>query len=82
MGFRRLLGRFQTAFKLTAGYATTSRPLYLIYGLVVSYLWLLYVRFSPSSFPKGYQTLAERGVLDINNGKREYVAITYSLKST
>ena len=32
--------------------------------------------------PKGYRTLAERGVLDINNENREYVAITYSLKPT
>ena len=36
MGFWWLLG----FFKLTTGYATTSRPLYHIYGLVVPYLWL------------------------------------------
>ena len=45
MGFRWLLGRFQTAFKLTAGYATTSRPLLHIYVIVVANLWLLCFKY-------------------------------------
>lgn len=45
--------------KLPAGYATTPRPLYLIYGLVVSYLWLLCFHFSTFCFSKGYRTLSE-----------------------
>ena len=38
MDFWWLLGRFQTAFKLTAGYATTSRPLRDHCNISITYL--------------------------------------------
>ena len=41
---------YQITLKLTAGYATTSRPLVPIYGLLVPYLWLSVFSFHLSLF--------------------------------
>ena len=41
---------YQITLKLTAGYATTSRPLVPIYGLLVPYLWLSVFTFHLSVF--------------------------------
>ena len=47
----------ESSTKFPAGYATISRPLWHIYGLVVPHLWLLVFRFHLSVFRRDTEPL-------------------------
>ena len=60
--------------KFPAGYVTTSRPLWHIYGLVVPYLWLLFFRFYLFIFRRKTEPLAkERLNRSIDMSKNNYI---------